>query len=90
MGRLPQRSKSIHNDIAYDSYPPKLQFPKAQGDRNSTSYRVRPIVDCSGSGLDSSTGFSEQMRMHGLETLSPCAHDSRVAFADLGEEDHRS
>ena len=26
------------------------------------------------------------MRMHGLETLLPCAHECRVAFADMGEE----
>ena len=77
---------SIHSDIPFDTYLPTLRFPRAQGDRDSTSYKFRPIDDCSGSGLNSSTGFSERMRMHGLETFLACAHECRVAFADQGTE----
>ena len=76
----------VHSDIPYDKYLSTLRFPRAQGDRNSTSYKFRPSDDCSGSGLNSSTGFSERMRTHGLETLLSCAHECRVAFADMGEE----
>jgi len=51
---------------------------------DSTSYEYRPIDDCTGSGLNPCTGFSEQMRMHGLETLFTTSHNVRKKFAGWG------
>ena len=73
----------VHSNIPFKQFLPTLRFPRAQG-KEGSSYSYRPIDDATGSGLNPSTGFSEQMRMQGLETLLTTAHYVRKKFAGWG------
>lgn len=75
----------VESNIPYKELLPTLRFPRAQQGKDDSSYTYRPIDDCRGSGLNPSTGFSEQMRMHnGLETLLTTAHYVRKKFVGWG------
>ena len=59
--------------VPYDRWLPTLRFPREQ-ERPDTSYEVRPIDDCSGSGLNAAVQAVEKMRMDGIRALTTTAH----------------
>ena len=54
--------------VPFNEWLPTLRFPRVQQGEH-TSYKVRPIDDCTASGLNPAAAVCEKMHMSGLQTL---------------------
>ena len=62
------------------------RFPAVQGEKDTTSWDVRPIEDDTASGLNVSTSFKERFKIDGLCALLAAAHAVNATFESWGED----
>ena len=62
----------VKHNVPYQQWLATLRFPRIQL-KADTSYEVRPIDDCTGSGLNWSVIIRDKMVMDTLKTLVDCA-----------------
>ena len=79
------RHGNIHSTVPIDDWLPTRRFPRVQR-RTGTSYAVRPIDDCTASGLNVGACTSERMKMCGLEVLLRSAHLAAELFRVWGDD----
>ena len=58
----------VNSNVPFTQWLPTRRFARTQGNTQS-SYKVRPIDDCTASGLNPGAAAVERMRMSGLEVL---------------------
>ena len=63
---------NVQHNVPYKDWLPTLRFPRVQ-EKADTSYEVRPIDDCTGSGLNDTTSTVDTMVLDNLMNLKKAA-----------------
>lgn len=64
---------NLRHNVPDTNWLPTLRFPRVQ-QKADTSYEVRPIEDCTGSGLTPTVTVIDRMVMESLDTFVDSAH----------------
>ena len=75
----------IISSVPYAKWLPTVRFPRKQ-QRSNSSYSVRPIDDCSRSGLNLAAAVREKMRVSGVAAVFYMHSLIASLFGDLGDE----
>jgi len=76
----------MRSNLPRRSWLPTKRFGRVQN-RSHTSYKVRPIDDCTASGLNFSTAARERMTMVGVDTLVALGGLVQRLWPDRGDGD---
>ena len=71
--------------VPFTKWLPTQRFPRVQH-RSATSYDVRPIDNCTASGLNPAAATTEAMRVTGLSTLLATTQHVAEMFKDWGTD----
>ena len=63
---------NVKHNVPFKNWLPTLRFPRVQ-ERPDTSYEVRPIDDCTGSGLNFAISVVDKMTLDNLVKLKNAA-----------------
>ena len=75
---------NIKSTVPFNNWLPTRRFPRVQAKADS-SYTVRPIDDCSASGLNLGTDAQERMRVTGVDCLVEAVGHVYNCFKDWGD-----
>ena len=76
---------TVHSTVPYHEWLPTVRFARVQH-RPGTSYKVRPIDDCTASGLNPASEAVEKMRMSGLGAMLRAIEYAASSFRHWGED----
>lgn len=75
----------IVSTVPFNNWLPTRRFPRVQN-RADSSYAVRPIDDCSASGLNLGTDAREKMRVTGVDCLVEAIDVANNYFKEWGDD----